>query len=229
MLSLGGTFVQICTMIQIQRFVFNDFQENTYLLWDESLHCAIIDPGCYKLEEKSDLQNFMSEKSLIPSLLLNTHCHIDHILGNVFVSKTYNLPLHLHEKELATYKDTDRWAAMFGLPKFELPEKLVFVNPGEKLFFGNSELEILFTPGHSIASISFYDAVGKNLIAGDVLFKESIGRTDLPGGNFEILEQSILNVLYKLPNETKVFSGHGPTTTIGHEKKMNPFVNLKNQ
>lgn len=213
-------------MLQIQRFVFNDFQENTYVLWDESLQCAIVDPGCYKEEEKKTLTHFIQDHQLVPSLLLNTHCHIDHILGNQFVSQNYQLPLYLHKGELATYKDTDRWAAMFGLPKFELPKDLVFIEPGSKLKFGNTELEILYTPGHSIASVSFYDALGKNLLSGDVLFKESIGRTDLPGGSFEILAKSITEVLYTLPEDTKVFSGHGPSTSIGHEKKFNPFVNL---
>jgi glyoxylase-like metal-dependent hydrolase (beta-lactamase superfamily II) len=213
-------------MLNIHFFTFNEFQENTYILWDETLQCAIIDPGCGIATEQKILSNFIQQNNLKVSLLLNTHCHIDHILGNQYVANKYNLPLHLHEKELFTYKDTDRWAAMFGLPKFEIPERLAFLTEGDELFFGNTMLKVLFTPGHSVASVSFYEENSQTLISGDVLFYESIGRTDLPGGNFEILANSIKNVLYKLPNETKVYSGHGPETTIGHEKKNNQHVGI---
>ncbi|MCF8253252.1 MAG: MBL fold metallo-hydrolase [Bacteroidia bacterium] len=210
-------------MLQLQTFVFNDFQENTYLIWDETKECAILDPGCSNHQERKTLQDFIQKADLTPKLLLNTHCHIDHILGNSFVSETYNLPLHLHEGELFTYKDTDRWAAMFNLPKFEIPEKLVFINQNDILSFGNLKFEILFTPGHSIASISFLEKNNETLFSGDVLFKESIGRTDLPGGNFQILENSVKKVLYQLAPSTKIYSGHGPSTTIAHEMKFNPY------
>lgn len=213
-------------MIQVKSFVFNEFQENTYVIWDQSLACAIIDPGCSNLEERNQLRDFISINQLKPSLLLNTHCHIDHILGNEFVSNTYQLPLHLHQGELFTYKDTDRWAAMFGLPKFTVPEKLVFLLAGEVIGFGSSQLEILSTPGHSIASLSFYHAPSHQLFAGDVIFRESIGRTDLPGGNFDVLAKSIREQIYTLPNQTIVYSGHGPTTTVGHEKTHNSFVKI---
>jgi len=213
-------------MLNMHFFTFNEFQENTYILWDETLQCVIIDPGCVNATEQKLLSHFIQQNNLKVSLLLNTHCHIDHILGNQYVANKYNLPLHLHEKELFTYKDTDRWAAMFGLPKFEIPERLVFLTEGDELFFGNTMLKVLFTPGHSIASVSFYEKNAQILISGDVLFYESIGRTDLPGGNFEILANSIRNVLYTLPDETKVFSGHGPKTTIGHEKKNNQHVGV---
>jgi len=211
-------------MLQVKSFVFNEFQENTYIVWDDSLACAIIDPGCSNSEERNLLQEFIVKLGLKPSLLLNTHCHIDHILGNNFVSDKYQLPLHLHEGELFTYKDTDRWAAMFGLPKFTIPEKLVFIDAGQSLHFGSSQLEILSTPGHSIASLSFYHANTNILFGGDVIFKNSIGRTDLPGGNFEVLAQSIREKIYTLPEETRIYSGHGPSTTVGSEKLNNPFV-----
>jgi len=211
-------------MLQVKSFVFNEFQENTYVVWDDSLACAIIDPGCSNSEERNLLQEFIVKLGLKPSLLLNTHCHIDHILGNNFVADKYQLPLHLHEGELFTYKDTDRWAAMFGLPKFTIPEKLVFIDAGQTLHFGSSQLEILSTPGHSIASLSFYHANTSILFGGDVIFKNSIGRTDLPGGNFEVLAQSIREKIYTLPEETRIYSGHGPSTTVGSEKLNNPFV-----
>jgi glyoxylase-like metal-dependent hydrolase (beta-lactamase superfamily II) len=140
------------------------------------------------------------------------------------VADKYQLPLHLQEGELFTYKDTDRWAAMFGLPKFTIPEKLVFIDAGQTLHFGSSQLEILSTPGHSIASLSFYHANTSILFGGDVIFKNSIGRTDLPGGNFEVLAQSIREKIYTLPEETRIYSGHGPSTTVGSEKLNNPFV-----
>lgn len=212
--------------MQVKSFVFNEFQENTYIIWDQTLACAIIDPGCSNPEERELLRSFISTNQLKPTLLLNTHCHIDHILGNEFVYNTYQLPLHLHEGELFTYKDTDRWAAMFGLPKFTVPEKLVFLQAGGTIGFGSTQLEILSTPGHSIASLSFYHAPSGNLFAGDVIFKNSIGRTDLPGGNFDILAKSIREQVYTLPNETKIHSGHGIVTTVGYEKTHNSFVKI---
>lgn len=211
-------------MLQVKSFVFNDFQENTYVIWDETMACAIIDPGCSNQEERNLLRNFIAAQGLKPSLLLNTHCHIDHILGNSFVVDAYKLPLHLHEGELFTYKDTDRWAAMFGLPKFEIPQQLVFLQAGQIISFGSSQLEILSTPGHSIASLSFYHAASHSLFAGDVIFENSIGRTDLPGGNFEVLAKSIREIVYALPEETRIYSGHGPATSVGSERKNNPFV-----
>ncbi len=211
-------------MLNIHQFVFNDFQENTYVIWDETLDCAIIDPGCYSASEQAQLTRFIADKQLKPVLLLNTHCHIDHILGNNFVAGHYQLPLHLHQGELETYKETGRWAAMFNLPAFEIPENRIYLNEGDAIKVGQSELKVLFTPGHSVASVSFYHQPGNQIIAGDVLFKGSIGRTDLPGGDFDILANSIRSKLYTLPDETIVYSGHGPTTTIGEEKRFNQYV-----
>ncbi len=211
-------------MLKIKSFVFNDFQENTYIIWDQTLSCAIIDPGCYKTDEQLQLTGFIKEYQLKPALLLNTHCHIDHILGNGFIVDQYKLPLHMHEGEMETYQDTDRWAAMFGMPSFQIPEKRIFIDEGDDLILGDTKLKILFTPGHSVASLSFFHEATHLLISGDVLFKESIGRTDLPGGDYDLLADSIRTKLYTLPDKTTVFSGHGPSTTIGHEKKYNQFV-----
>ncbi len=213
-------------MLQVKSFVFNEFQENTYVVWDETLACAIIDPGCSNYQEQKQLTNFIEMEGLKPSLLLNTHCHIDHILGNNFVVDTYQLPLHMHEGELFTYQDANRWAAMFGLPNFEVPHQVVFLQAGTPIGFGSSQLEVLSTPGHSVASLSFYHAESQFLFAGDVIFQHSIGRTDLPGGNFEILAKSIREVIYTLPDTTCIFSGHGSITQVGEEKKNNPFVKL---
>ena len=211
--------------MQIATFTFNEFSENTYVLFDDTKQCAIIDPGCHSASEQAELVNFITQQNLKPTLLLNTHCHIDHVLGNAFVAKKYNLPLHLHQKELETYKDTDRWAKMFGMVVEEIPEPQVYINEGQTLNFGNTNLQILLTPGHSIASLSFYEPQTKQLISGDVLLYQSIGRTDLPGGNFETLITSIKTKLFVLPDETDVYSGHGPKTSIGFEKKNNPFLN----
>lgn len=211
-------------MINIWYFTFGDFQENTYILCDETLECVIIDPGCYKSSEQSKLVAFIEENGLKPVKLLNTHCHIDHVLGNAFVMDKYKVRLYMHEGELFTYKDTARWTVMLGLPPLEIPENKVFVSEKDVITFGNSELKIAFTPGHSVASITFYHPDEHFAIAGDVLFNGSIGRTDLPGGNFETLAQSIRNVLYTWPDDTVIYSGHGDPTTIGHERKFNPFV-----
>jgi glyoxylase-like metal-dependent hydrolase (beta-lactamase superfamily II) len=213
-------------MIQVASFVFNDFQENTYVLWDETLECVIVDPGCYHPAEQRELRDFISARQLKPVKLLNTHCHIDHILGNLFVSETYQVSLHLHEDELKTYQQASKWAAMLGLPLDQLdpPKDMVFLQEGEKIKFGNSELDIVFTPGHSVASLTFYNLAEQIAIVGDVLFYESIGRTDLPGGNMDTLVSSIRNKLFIWPDAIKLFPGHGPETTIGHEKRNNPFL-----
>lgn len=213
-------------MIQIKNFVFNQFQENTYLVWDDSLECMVVDPGCYEASELNELTSFIEAKQLKPVVLANTHCHIDHILGNLAISDLYKLPLSLHQEELITYQDANKWAAMFGMKDIEQPKSLLFLEEGNSINFGNNSFKVLFTPGHSVASISFYHESTGILFSGDVLFKGSVGRTDLPGGNFNILKQSIHQKLFALPNETKVYSGHGPATTIGFEKANNPFVGL---
>lgn len=210
--------------MQVAQFTFNDFAENTYVLYDETNQCAIVDPGCHKASEQQELTAFIASHHLKPVLLLNTHCHIDHVLGNAFVAQKYDLALHLHQQELITYNDTGRWAQLFGLVVENIPEKQVFIDEGSALSFGNTKLEILFTPGHSIASLSFYEPVSQQLISGDVLFYQSIGRSDLPHGNFNTLIASIRNKLFTLPPETIVYSGHGPKTSIGFEQFNNPFL-----
>lgn len=210
--------------MQVAQFTFNPFSENTFVLFDNSKQCAIVDPGCSNHAEQQELTAFIAQQGLTPVLLLNTHCHIDHVLGNAFVAKTYNLPLHLHQLELQTYADTGRWADMFGLMMEEMPKNQIFIDEPQQLTFGNTILQVLFTPGHSIASVSFYESTTKQLVAGDVLFYQSIGRTDLPGGDFDVLAKSIRTKLYTLPDETTVYCGHGPKTSIGFEKQHNPFV-----
>ena len=211
-------------MITVKSFLFNPIQENTYVLYNEHGNAAIIDPGCYFDEEKQALQKFLSNKDLKPELLINTHCHLDHVFGNAFVAKEYSLPLHLHEGELRVLEFAPTSGLMYNLPFDNYNGEHKFLKEGDSIKLGEDELEVLFTPGHSPASISFYCRAQNFLISGDVLFHESIGRTDLPGGNFETLTKSIKQKLYTLSDDTVVYSGHGEPTTIGHEKLYNPFV-----
>lgn len=213
-------------MIEVHTFTFGPFQENTYLLSDESNECIVIDPGCFDAYEQMELANYIETKKLKPIQLINTHCHIDHVAGNKFIADKYQLPLFIHHLDLTILHNMNRVAQMYGLPPVdESPEPTGYYNEGDIISFGNSELEIYFTPGHSPGSISFYNKKQKIIIAGDVLFNGSIGRTDLPGGDYDTLINSIKTKLLPLGDEFIVYSGHGPTTTIGNERKYNPFLN----
>lgn len=211
-------------MINVKIFTFNPLQENTYLLYNENRDCIIIDPGCYSDDEKAILQQFIAENKLQPTLLVNTHCHLDHVFGNKFISETYGLELNIHPGEKVVLEQAPVSGLMWNLQFDNYTGTTKDLVPGEFITLGDDQLEILYTPGHSPASVSFYHKEQGILIAGDVLFKESVGRTDLPGGNPDILVNSIMTQFYVLPDETKVFSGHGPQTTIGHEKRYNPYV-----
>jgi glyoxylase-like metal-dependent hydrolase (beta-lactamase superfamily II) len=209
----------------IAKLTFNPFQENTYVLYDETGECAIIDPGCYEPHEKIELADFISQHQLRPVRLLNTHCHIDHVFGNKFVSETYGLQLEIHRGELPVLEAVPQVSAFYGIPMGDpSPMPGRFIEEGEIISFGNTQLKALYTPGHSPASLSFYCEKGGFVIAGDVLFKESIGRTDLPGGDFDTLIKSIRKQLLPLGDETNVHPGHGLSTTIGYERKFNPFL-----
>ncbi len=211
-------------MLSVKSFIFNPVQENSYILFNEKGECCIIDPGCYFPEERKELKNFVDSAGLRPILLLNTHCHLDHVFGNNYVSETWNLELHIHEKDKPVLDFAPESGRMWQLPFDNYEGPLHFLEAGESLQIGDDRLDILFTPGHSPGSISFYHKEGGFVIAGDVLFQGSIGRTDLPGGDFDTLSQSIRTQIYTLPDETKVYSGHGPVTTVGVEKRQNPFV-----
>ncbi len=212
-------------MLIIKSFTFGPFQENMFVLHDASNECAIIDPGCYTSAEQQILKKYIEEKKLHPVLLLNTHCHIDHITGNRFVHDTYRLFPLIHKEDLIVLQSQERVCQMYGLnyDPSPLPEK--FIDEGDVVSFGQTKLKVLFTPGHAPGHVVFYNAENKFVINGDVLFSGSIGRTDLPLGDFDTLENSIKTKLYTLPNATVVYCGHGQATTIGHEKKNNPFVN----
>lgn len=211
-------------MIIVDYFAFNGFQENTYILHDETKECVIIDPGCYSNTEQQELVNFIESKGLKPVKLLNTHCHIDHILGNNFVAKTYNLGLEIHEKDLATLHATTEYGHLYGFTVDKSPEPSNFLKEGDVVKFGNSQLDVLFVPGHAPGHIVFVCHEQKFVINGDVLFYGSIGRTDLPGGDHQTLINSIKTKMFVLGDDYKVYTGHGPATSIGFEKMNNPFL-----
>lgn len=210
--------------MQVQSFTFNPFAENTYVLFDETHECIIIDPGCYTQDEKTELDEFISSKSLNPVKLINTHAHIDHILGNNHVAGKYHLKLEMHAADEPLLSAAVTYGEMWGIKVEPSPSVSTYLKEGEWIRFGNSRLQILFTPGHSPGSICLYDEQNQLIIAGDVLFYGSIGRTDLPGGQHYTLINSIRKKLFVLPDNAQVFPGHGPATTIGFEKANNPFL-----
>jgi len=212
--------------MKIQSFTFNPFQENTYVLFDETGEGILVDPGCYFPEEEDQLLHFIrQEKINIVSCVL-THAHIDHVMGCAWARRELEVAPELHELEVENLERAAEVGKMYGIPVKSAPAIGNYLVPGQRVSFGTTELEILFTPGHSAGSVCFYHEPSLRLIGGDVLFYDSIGRTDLPGGNFETLENSILTQLYRLPDQVEVFPGHGPSTTIGREKVSNPFVRL---
>ena len=213
-------------MLSIKAFTFNPVQENTYILYNEDRQCCIIDPGCYFDQERASLKGFIENSGLTPVLLLNTHCHLDHVFGNKFVHESWNLTLHIHEKEKIVLDTAPIAGKTWQLPFDNYEGPVIMIKEGETIMIGEDELEIRFTPGHSPGSVCFYHEAGGFVIGGDVLFNGSIGRTDLPGGDYATLINSIQTQLFTLPDDTRVYSGHGTLTTIGFEKMNNPFVKL---
>jgi len=209
----------------VHTLTFNPFSENTYIVTDETGDCIIFDPGCYTKSEKQELKDFIGKNGLRPVRLINTHCHLDHVFGNKFVVDTWGLALEIHRGELPVLERFPEVCNMYGIPDFDpspMPNR--FISDGDCIEFGHSSLNVLLTPGHSPASLSFYNEKEGYVIAGDVLFHESIGRTDLPGGDLDTLLASIRERMFALPGPTIVYSGHGDTTTIRHEQEYNPFL-----
>ncbi|NNV55900.1 MBL fold metallo-hydrolase [Limnovirga soli] len=213
-------------MIHIQKFTFSPIQENTYLLWNEKGHALIIDPGCYFTAEQETLHQFIKDHQLTPVQLLNTHCHLDHVFGNKWVSKTFNLELYIQPKEEQVLQFAPNSGLMWGLSFENYTGPLHFINAGDTIYLDEDELQVILAPGHSPGHVCFYCKAQQFIIGGDVLFLESIGRTDLPGGNHQQLLNSIREQLFVLPDATVVHPGHGPQTTIGHEKKYNPYLQM---
>ncbi|HPR01105.1 MAG TPA: MBL fold metallo-hydrolase [Saprospiraceae bacterium] len=210
--------------MRLHYFTFNPFQENTYILSAEDGSAIVIDPGCYTEEEEQELITYLEKEHLKPVRLLNTHCHLDHVFGNAFVAKFYGLEVEIHPGEQIVLDQALSMSHLYGIPMTPSPVPKHSLLPGISIPLGDDQLEILFTPGHSPASISLYCKNQGFLIAGDVLFQESIGRTDLPGGNMATLLKSIREAFFVLPDDTLVYPGHGPHTTIGHERRHNPFL-----
>ncbi len=211
-------------MIKLNRFAFNPFQVNSYVLWDETGECIIIDPGMQGEAEESILVDFIERNKLVPVKLVLTHAHVDHIAGCNFVADKYNIKMYAHKDSGPFLSNATSHAAVFGLSLGDVKSIDEFIDESEDLKFGNSALKILHTPGHANGSLCFYAPDENFVITGDVLFNQSIGRTDLPTGNYDLLQKSIWEKLFTLPDETVAYPGHGPETTIGSEKVNNPFV-----
>jgi len=211
-------------MLTVQSFTFSPVSENTYVVYNEKGNAIIIDPGCYFSEEQRTLQTFIETKKLTPVQLINTHCHLDHVFGNKWVYKTYGLELHLHPQEKQVLDFAPQSAQRWGLSIDNYTGPLHFIDEDTVISLDDDQFSVLLTPGHSPGSLSFYCEKQGFIISGDVLFKESIGRTDLPGGDFDTLITSIQTKLFTLPPTTLVYNGHGSTTTIGHEIKNNPYL-----
>ena len=212
-------------MIQIKSFVFNPFSENTYVLHDETGEAVIIDPGCYDKAELKQLYDYIETNSLKPVRIINTHAHIDHVLGVAAVKLKYNIPFSLHRIDEPLLKAVKTYASNYGFTHFDEPEIDSYIDEGDTVTFGNSSLRILFVPGHAPGHVAFVHDEQQFVIGGDVLFRQSIGRTDLPGGDLEILLDSIRTKLFTLADGYTVYAGHMQPTTIGYEKKNNPFLN----
>jgi glyoxylase-like metal-dependent hydrolase (beta-lactamase superfamily II) len=212
-------------MIKLEKFIFNPFSENTYLIWEEASHeTALIDPGCSDESEEAVLSEFISANELNLKYLINTHCHIDHIFGCKFIKEKYNPIFLIPEKDLPLLKNAAKQAEMFDIEIKTPPKPDQYLSEYLFITLNQSEIKFLFTPGHTPGEFCIYLEKEKILISGDVLFKEGIGRTDLWGGNYNTLINSINTKLLALPNDVKVYPGHGEETTIGNEKKNNPFL-----
>jgi glyoxylase-like metal-dependent hydrolase (beta-lactamase superfamily II) len=210
--------------LHLKWFTFNPFSENTYILYGDNGDCILFDPGCSNEAEENTLLKLIEEKQLNPIRLILTHAHIDHVLGVKFIASKFNLKLEMHLADLPVYESAGNIAKMYGIPFNHGPQPEVFLDEQSNIILDGYSLKVIHAPGHSPGSICFYSKENNFVISGDVLFNGSIGRTDLPGGDFDTLMNSIKTKLYQLPNETKVFSGHGESTLIGNEKLYNPFV-----
>ena len=212
-------------MIYVQKFTFNPFMENTYVLYDSSKECVIIDPGCFTNEEEQILSNFISENKLNPVMLWHTHSHLDHMFGSSYVMNTYNIELWIHNEDFQTLMAFNRACDMYGIPvKNNSPKECKFFDIQNGITFGNSTIEMRFVPGHAPGHVVFISNESNFVVNGDCLFDGSIGRTDLPGGNYHQLKESIRKELFSLNENMAVYCGHGPETTIGKEKQSNPFL-----
>lgn len=213
-------------MIRVEQLVFNSFGVNTYLVYDAANNCLVVDPAFYTPDEQKYFELQLADRGLQLKGLINTHCHIDHVLGIDYIREKYQLPLQAHELETDNLEKAPLMGDLFGWQLAPLQGIEKKIGHGDKILLGNDELLALHVPGHSTGSLAFYSAKGGFVITGDVLFRESIGRSDLPGGDYDTLMSSIKSELMVLPGETTVYPGHGESSTIAHEAASNPFINL---
>jgi glyoxylase-like metal-dependent hydrolase (beta-lactamase superfamily II) len=210
----------------VKTFIFNPFMENTYVVSDDDTkECAVIDAGCLDKTEQSSIEHYIKENSLTVNRLINTHLHLDHVCGNNFVSRTFGVKPEAHKDDEFLLALFGAQAVAFGIAGTEPACPLGrYIEETGHISFGNITFTAIHVPGHSPGSLCFYDKSSGTLFAGDVLFRGSIGRTDLPKGNYDQLIEGITQKLFVLPEETVVYCGHGPTTTIGYEKIYNPYL-----
>jgi glyoxylase-like metal-dependent hydrolase (beta-lactamase superfamily II) len=211
--------------MKIARLIFNPIQENTYIIWDDTLEAAVIDAGNMNERENEVLAKFIADNGLKPKYALNTHGHFDHLLGVDFLREKYGAQLAMSSKDEFLLKGASVSAELFGVKADALPEAIdVDLEGKESIKFGNTELKIIPTPGHTPGHVAFFEPESKVLFTGDTLFRESIGRTDLPGGDYSWIMRSIIENILPLGDDVKIYPGHGETSDIGHESMYNPFV-----
>lgn len=210
--------------MSIRTLVFNPFQENTYILFDETKECIIVDAGCYSTNDQQELVAFIQQNELKPKLAVNTHGHVDHVLGNAFIKETFNIPIAGHPEDLPLIQMASKHALMYGFSIEDVPTIDQNLNHNDTITFGNTTLKVIHTPGHSLGGICLLNETEKFLISGDTLFNGSIGRTDLPGGSYDQLLNSIGQRLMTLDDDITIYPGHGDPSTIGEEKTSNPFL-----
>jgi len=213
-------------MIQINTFPFNPFQCNCYVLWDETNEAILVDVSFSSEAEYNTLNKFLKSKDLNVVGAYNTHCHFDHCFGAPFLKEHHNLDYAAHKDGILFTENAAKQASVYGMKIDEILPPSIFIDEGDTIKFGHSELKILNTPGHADGSLCFVSEKDEFVITGDVLFRESIGRTDLPTGNLDVLLASIHNKLFKLPDNFVVYPGHGPQSTIAHEQTNNPFLHF---
>lgn len=211
-------------MLKIEKFVVNPLGENSYVMYDETGECIFIDPGFYYEEEFQEIRDFIAENKFTPVKIVNTHCHFDHIMGVEFIKNEYGIPFEAHADDAFWVDKVVDQGRMFGFEINPVSPINSFLSESEKVKFGNTELQIFHVPGHSPGHVCLYNSGACMLVSGDVLFYGSIGRTDLPGGDYQTLISGIKNKLFALPDETVVYCGHGPETKLGFEKRTNPFL-----
>ena len=209
--------------MKLHRFEFSPFAENTYVITGTGQQCIIVDPGCYQATEEMMLKNWIEELGLTPVALLNTHAHIDHIFGNAFVKNTWNVPMYLHHDDLPLFDRAESMAALWNLSYSPSPMPDADLKGVQHLELAGIKLELRHVPGHAPGHVIFIHHESRQVICGDTLFRGSIGRTDLPGGNHELLLSSIRSHMFTLPDDYVLHSGHGPETTVGEERTHNPF------